>query len=166
MTRLVSDCQWEESGWVFCNHLFLAHIDKVSWSLLFSSLNNDIYFSPNMRCHCYLKILMALTSLPIASSSLCIICFLLLFFLLYFLILHFINFYLFKSWTTIVLASLFLLFSPVLLRVTGEAEWAAEWCLSANWCYSMTAISLDEINLSQKGWVITSFLKIMGSSRN
>lgn len=61
MSCPVSDCQWEGSGSVFFNQQFLAHTDKI-WSLLFSSLNNHISFSLDMRCFCYLIILMALKS--------------------------------------------------------------------------------------------------------
>lgn len=58
----VSDCQCKGSGRVFFNHQFFVPIYKIPWSLLFSSLNNHISFSPYMRCFCYLIILMALKS--------------------------------------------------------------------------------------------------------
>lgn len=55
-------CQWEGYGWIFFNHQFFSHTEKIPWSLLFSNLNNHISFSPYMRSFCYLIILTALNS--------------------------------------------------------------------------------------------------------
>lgn len=55
----VSNCQWEGSVWVYFNHQFFSHIDKIPWCLLFSSMNNHISFSPYIRCFCHLIFLMA-----------------------------------------------------------------------------------------------------------